>query len=428
MDLIEAIARAAQESPNRIAHISSDRLLPYRELAKRSDALAAYLLERYPGDRSAIAVIGHKEPEMLIGFLGAVKSGHPYVPIDLSIPARRANRIVESSRAVLTLTPATIAELSNDSRPAKLAWLDQDDPFYIIYTSGSTGDPKGVVITLRCLTAFLEWMLDEQRLTRAGEVFLNQAPFSFDLSVMDLYLSLATAGTLFSIGSEEIGNPKRLYAGLERSSIKTWVSTPTFARMCLVERGFTQTMLPEVRRFLFCGETLATETASKLVDRFPNATIWNTYGPTEATVACTSVQITRELLAKYSPLPVGKPMKGTKVLVMNAAQQPVQTGERGEIVITGANVSAGYLGQPELTDRVFSGSPGSEPIGPAIGGGCRMDCSFSKDEWMNKSRSTATGSSSATLKKICERSQQLLTLWLCRSSKAASRNQLLPVP
>jgi D-alanine--poly(phosphoribitol) ligase subunit 1 len=297
MDLIEAIARAAQESPNRIAHISSDRLLPYRELAKRSDALAAYLLERYPGDRSAIAVIGHKEPEMLIGFLGAVKSGHPYVPIDLSIPARRANRIVESSRAVLTLTPATIAELSNDSRPAKLAWLDQDDPFYIIYTSGSTGDPKGVV-TLRCLTAFLEWMLDEQRLTRAGEVFLNQAPFSFDLSVMDLYLSLATAGTLFSIGSEEIGNPKRLYAGLERSSITTWVPTPTFARMCLVERGFTQTMLPEVRRFLFCGETLATETASKLVDRFPNATIWNTYGPTEATVACTSVQITRELLAK----------------------------------------------------------------------------------------------------------------------------------
>jgi D-alanine--poly(phosphoribitol) ligase subunit 1 len=323
MDIIEAIARGAAEYPDKIAHISDDRSLSYRELASKSDALAAHLVQRYPGDKSPVAIIGHKEPEMLIGFLGAVKSGHPYVPIDSFIPVRRANRIVESSGAIAALTADRITEISNGVFSSARVLLDQDDPFYIIYTSGSTGDPKGVIITLRCLAAFLEWMLEQQGFDQAREIFLNQAPFSFDLSVMDLYLSLATTGTLFSISNQQIANLKRLYAALERSGITTWVSTPAFARMCLVERTFAQTMLPQIRRFLFCGETLAPETASQLLDRFPNAAVWNTYGPTEAAVACTSVQVTREVLAKYSPLPVGKPMNGATISIVSADGQPV---------------------------------------------------------------------------------------------------------
>lgn len=358
MDVIEAIARGAVEYPDKIAHVSDDRSLTYKELATKSDALAAHLVQRYPGDESPVAIIGHKEPEMLIGFLGAVKSGHPYVPIDSSVPVHRANRIIESSGAIAALTPDRIAEISNGVSPSARVLLDQDGSFYIIYTSGSTGDPKGVIITLRCLAAFLDWMLEEQGLDQAREVFLNQAPFSFDLSVMDLYLSLVTGGTLFSISNQQVANPKRLYSALIRSGITTWVSTPTFARMCLVERAFAQTMLPQVRRFLFCGETLTPETASQLLDRFPNAAVWNTYGPTEATVACTSLQITREVLARYIPLPVGKPMNVATISIMNADGRPVQSGLRGEIVITGPNVSPGYLGQPELTNLAFSGNAG----------------------------------------------------------------------
>ena len=264
MDLIDAIDRAARNFPDKVAHVSDLRTLTYRELGARAEALASHFTELYPGDKSPVAIIGHKEPEMLIGFLAAVKSGRPYVPIDVSIPAQRAERIVQNSGAIAKLTPPEIAAFSSKRPSARPRRLDREDPFYIIYTSGSTGEPKGVVITLQCLTTFLDWMLAEQELVEAGETFLNQAPFSFDLSVMDLYLSLATAGTLFSIGKEEIINLKKLYSALGQSAITSWVSTPTFAQMCLVERRFVQAMLPQLRRFLFCGETLTPETASQL--------------------------------------------------------------------------------------------------------------------------------------------------------------------
>src|ERR1700739_3623102 len=110
-------------------------------------------------------------------------------------------------------------------------------------------------------------MLNEQKFLEGTEVFLNQAPFSFDLSVMDLYCSLATGGTLFSISRDLLASPKLLYRARASSGITTWVSTPSFAEMCLVEQTFGGSLLPRVRRFLFCGEILLPETARLLLDR-----------------------------------------------------------------------------------------------------------------------------------------------------------------
>ena len=354
MDLIERIDRWGKVAPDRVAHSSGGRTLTYGDLLARSDALAAHLASTLHDDKSPVAIIGHKEPEMLVGFLGAVKSGRAYIPVDTSIPAERRKKIVEVAQAALTLTPEKIAAISSGGVPDPALRVGAHNPFYIIFTSGSTGEPKGVVITLDCLTTFVRWMTGEQKFFESGETFLNQAPFSFDLSVMDLYLSLATGGTLFSITKDEIANPKQLYAALGKSGVTTWVSTPSFAAMCLVERGFSSAMLPAVRRFLFCGETLAPETAAQLLDRFPAADVWNTYGPTEATVATTSVRVDRDVLEKFSPLPVGRTMPGTRIVVVGENGTPVAEGERGEIIIAGPNVSPGYLARPDLTARAFS--------------------------------------------------------------------------
>ena len=355
MELIEQIDRWSEIYPERAAHVSGAHSITYRELTSRSNKLAAYLSSTLPSDGSPVVILGHKEIEMLVGFLGCIKSGHPYIPLDTSLPSQRVEVVIETARSSLTLTPEQIREIiSNDSenkftihKPAL------NDPWYIIFTSGSTGNPKGVTITRGCLENFVEWVTAEQGFKEGNEIFLNQAPFSFDLSVMDLYASLASGGTLFSINKDEIAEQKVLYKTLAKSDVSFWVSTPSFARMCLMEHSFNQEMLPNVHTFWFCGETLAPDVAANLLKRFPNAKVWNTYGPTEATVATTSIQITEEVIAKYSPLPVGRPKPGTQVVVHDEKSNPVAGGERGEIIIAGPNVSVGYIHRPDLTSRAF---------------------------------------------------------------------------
>ena len=358
MDILARIDAWADLAPHRPAHVSAGRCLTYAELRAQSDRLAALLARVLPPGRAPVAVVGHKEPAMLVAFLAAVKAGRPYVPIDTGLPPQRIERIIALSGAAVTLTPARVAELlaeADDSVPnGTPSPVGGDDPFYIIFTSGSTGEPKGVVITLACLTSFVAWMLGEHCFREGQETFLNQAPFSFDLSVMDVFLSLITGGTLFSLTQDDIASPRRLYQSLAASGATVWVSTPSFAAMCLVERTFNAAMLPYLRRFLFCGETLAPDVAAGLLDRFPDAEVWNTYGPTEATVATTSVRITGETLAQHNPLPVGFAKPDARILIVDDAGRPLPPGESGEIVIVGPNVSVGYLGRPDLTARAFS--------------------------------------------------------------------------
>src|SRR5260370_23019402 len=123
---------------------------------------------------------------------------------------------------------------------------------------------------------------------------------------MALFCSLATGGTVFSSSGDLVENPKKLSRALASSGVTTWVSTPSFAQMCLVEDKFAEAMLPRVRRFLFCGETLAPQTAAQLLARFPQAQVWNMYGPTEATGATTSIHVDAAILEIYSTLPVGR--------------------------------------------------------------------------------------------------------------------------
>ena len=199
----------------------------------------------------------------------------------------------------------------------------------------------------------MEWILAEQDYRPREEMFLNQTPFTFDLSIMDVYCGLYTGGTVFSISRDTFANPKRLFQALAVSNATVALATPSFFRVCLSEPTFRESMMPRMRKFLFCGETLPPGVAAKMLERFPSAELWNTYGPTEATVAMTSVRLSPEILRRYPAVPVGAPMPGVKVYLIDDALEPLPEDARGEIVIAGPNVTPGYLNAPERTAAAF---------------------------------------------------------------------------
>ncbi len=363
---------AAAPDRGRAAVVGGDGALTYGQLLDRARRLA----RRLGAGEAPVLLYGDKQPAMVVGLVAALELGRPYVPLDAASPAGRTTRVLDAARpadAVLAQPPppwlarelttrgirsvvldplAAAAVVSGGDAivPATPRSQDAEDAAYILFTSGTTGEPKGVPIPHRALRHFADWLLATHAFTPGGETFLNQAPLAFDLSVMDLYGALLTGGTLFTLGRAEVADPRLLFRRLDGAPLTVWVSTPSFARVCLAEPRFAQPMLPALRRFLFCGETLPVGVAQALHRRFHRAEVWNMYGPTETTVAVTSVCISPAMAAAGQPLPVGLPAPGVDVWIASpdAPATRLPPGSRGEIVVAGPQVCAGYL--PSGTD------------------------------------------------------------------------------
>jgi D-alanine--poly(phosphoribitol) ligase subunit 1 len=354
-----------------IVHIYRDGIMKYSELLQKSDALASYLIEHYGWDKAPIVAYGHKQHEMIISFLGCVKAGHAYIPVDSSQPYERVKDIIESSGAQIVLSishldwPEGQIAIINKARFDKLIHdnagkepdqryrVKKNDNFYILYTSGSTGKPKGVRITLGCLEGFLEWAL---KMTGAeeGRIYLNQCSYSFDVSMMVVYLSLITGSSLFSIDREMIANMHELFEYFKSSGINIWISTPSFMEMCVADSHFNKELLPELGLFLFAGEILPNECVKKLYQQFGDVRIVNAYGPTETTILVTAIDISQEMCEKKGALPLGYAMDNCLINIVDDHGRVLPDGEKGEVVIVGETVSPGYLNNEELTARVFS--------------------------------------------------------------------------
>lgn len=370
MNILKQLDFYTQNQGDTIAIRSGNRSFSYRQLDDYSSRLANYIQRTCGENKDPVIVYGHKSIYMILCFLAAVKSGRAYCPLDISIPDSRISAIADmvnpSVSFALEPTEAdlksplsleqTIQIIEQTKEPLSPEYrVSGEDIFYIIFTSGSSGQPKGVQITSDNLNHYLEWSVDlgTTREDKRGKVFLNQAPFSFDLSVMDLYTCLASGGTLYMLDKATQTDFRALLPSLSQSHAAVWVSTPSFADMCMADREFNAGLMPELEVFLFCGETLTNATALKLMDRFPKAIIMNTYGPTESTVAVTEIPITRELARMIQPLPVGKVKPGTILEIHKKDGTLAKPGESGEIIIAGNTVSAGYFGKPELTRKAF---------------------------------------------------------------------------
>ncbi|EKU48025.1 D-alanine--poly(phosphoribitol) ligase subunit DltA [Staphylococcus massiliensis] len=349
-ELISTLAKYANAKPDFIAVKHEQETLTYHLLETYSNQLR-YQLE---DSQRPLIVYGHMSPLMLVGMIASIKAGCGYVPIDMGLPESRVKAIIDKVQPHYIwntsndlLNYASYEEIQLDDilkhpTTSKTCNMKPSDCVYTIFTSGSTGEPKGVQIAYDSLLQFTNWMLSLHKLGQHN-TWLNQAPFSFDLSVMAIYPCLMSGGTLQLVDKDMIYKPIRIYQMLERASVDVWVSTPSFMEMCLLLPNFNIDTFPSLREFFFCGEILPHKKAKMLKQHFNAATIYNTYGPTEATVAVTSVEVTEALLEKYETLPVGTPQP----------QATLTTTEESELVIAGDCVSLGYLKDEARSRKVF---------------------------------------------------------------------------
>lgn len=370
MEIIKGIKKYA--STDRIALKCDGEELSYKDLDRFSESIGAYLKEIH-NDNTPIVIYGNKDNLIMACMIGALKSGRAYVPLDISFPLDRVSNVTEEVKPkilfnfsdynkdvfgedVKVINKDELEKIILDNKDEVIredSWVKEDENAYILFTSGSTGKPKGVQISSNNLDNFVEWISDYLNIDGSEKVIMNQAAYSFDLSVTTIYPGLTHGATLFSLSKKTLADYKELFRQFASSDMAIWVSTPSFAGVCITESTFNEKMLPKLESMIFIGEVLPKNLAKELMERFPKTRIINGYGPTEATVAISANDVTYEMIEDSKSLPVGVVMDTTKVRIIDENGKDVADGEKGEIAIIGKSVSKGYFKNEQKTNEVF---------------------------------------------------------------------------
>lgn len=363
------------------------RTSTYAELDRAADRLATRLARWGVGRGDRVGLFLPKGIEAVAAIHGVLRSGAAYVPVDPTAPALRgAGIFADGGVKAVVVAAGLVADLRRhwpgpgpaprlivvggepaDLAPADAAWQavmaddapsplsltrSADDLAYVLYTSGSTGKPKGVMLSHANAYTFLDWC-DQTLRPRAEDRFSSHAPFHFDLSVFDLFVSCRAAATLVVIGESLAKDPARLGAFLAERRLSVWYSAPSILALLTQYGGLGREGFPAPRLVLFAGEVFPINPLKRLRAIWPDAAFWNLYGPTETNV-CTAHEVPAVIPgAQSEPLPIGRVCPPLRARVVGEDGRDVPHGELGELVIAGPGVMRGYFGQPCLTAGAF---------------------------------------------------------------------------
>lgn len=385
--LLDAVAA---RFPDRIAvEESGDGDIRYAELARLSDRMRDRLraLGVQPGDRVGLCLA--KSADAVAALFGILKAGGAYVPVDPTAPATRNAYIFQNCAVKVLIVEERLAaglqqEFSAQGFAPRLivlngtgagaplnAALDQldrgsdgpapvvpsarprpDDLAYILYTSGSTGRPKGVMLTHGNAASFIDWC-SAVFAPREQDRFSSHAPFHFDLSILDIYVSLKHGATLVIV-EEQLGkDPARLAPWIAAKKLTVWYSAPSILAL-LAQYGKLEAYdYSALRLVLFAGEVFPIKYLKLLQSHWPHPRYFNLYGPTETNV-CTYLEAPATLPPEQNePLTIGRVCAHCRALVVDEAGQTVPPGAEGELCIAGPSVLPGYWGLPEQTAKAF---------------------------------------------------------------------------
>jgi len=361
--LFEAQARLTPERP---ALAFEGSTLTYGELERRASRLARHLQSLGAGPETLVGLLVERSLETVIAILGVLKAGAAYVPIDTEYPAERVAFMIADAGLKLVLSQADAAARLPRGGPlvVRIDELDLDGAHetvqdragpenlaYVIYTSGSTGRPKGVQIEHRNIVNYVLGVAERLRL-EPGMHHAIVSTIAADLGNTVLFPALASGGCVHVISQARAQSQALLAEYFGREKIDVLKIVPS--HLAALQSGNNPERVMPARRLVLGGEASRLDWIERLRALAPECEIFNHYGPTETTVGVLTYPVGAQLPATQSrTLPLGWPLPGSSVYLLDAHGAPVPVGEKGELYIGGRGVARGYLRRPELDAERF---------------------------------------------------------------------------
>ncbi len=357
----------AQRTPEACALTDGTEQVSYRELTDRAQAVAGALVDAGVGPDSRVGILAEESPRLVVAMLGVLRAGAAYVPLNPRQPRPRLAGMVEAAQVDVVLVEEHLRNLDVGGRPVPLGAATSaaaaaatavpsahsDDLAYVLFTSGSTGAPKGVMVTRRGLDNYVDVVVSSY-LAGPGDVVSFTSP-GFDLTVTSLLAPLAAGRTVRMVSSER--GLDEVTAAMGSGPVCLLKLTPS--HLTLLTGLLASTGGPRVGTMVVGGEPLTVDVAEAWHARQPDCVIVNEYGPTETVVGCTTWRYDGSERG-FRDVPIGYPVAGAAVYVVDERLRPVVDLARGELAIGGAGVARGYAGAPRATAERFV----PDPFGP----------------------------------------------------------------
>ncbi|MFN6484862.1 MULTISPECIES: amino acid adenylation domain-containing protein [unclassified Nostoc] len=361
--------------PDNIAIVFNNQQLTYTELNARANQLAHSLQKLGVGAEVLVGICVERSLEMLVGILGILKAGGAYVPLDPHYPQERLAFMLEDTQVSILLTQQYLLEnlpkhdaqtICLDTDWEAIAQQSQEEPVptgtlenlaYVIYTSGSTGKPKGVAIAHRNLVHSTI-----ARITYYQEPissFLLLSSFAFDSSIVGIFWTLCCGGTLHLPEESVQKEVSKIVELIYQNGVSHLLSLPSLYALILQQAKLEQ--LNSLRAVIVAGEACLPELVQLHFQLQPETSLFNEYGPTEATVWSSVYHC--HSLETGTQISIGCPIANTKIYILDSHLHPVPVGVPGEIYISGEGLARGYLNQPAITSEKFIPHPFSQQPG-----------------------------------------------------------------
>ncbi|WP_167474281.1 non-ribosomal peptide synthetase/type I polyketide synthase [Nocardia arthritidis] len=373
--LHEPFLLRAKENPHAVAVISAAATLTYGELETRSARLASRLRDRGVGGGALVAVVLDKGAHQVVAVLGTLRAGAGYVPMDADVPAERLRVLLAESGVAAVLTERAVEQRTEWPSGVDLLCVDEpepdestdgaplpcsarpDDLAYVIFTSGSTGTPKGVMIEHRAARNTVLDINDRFRIG-PGDRVLGLSALNFDLSVYDIFGTLAAGAALVLPEPAAHREPARWADLVAAHGVTVWNSVPALMEMFVDHLTARPAPVP-LRVVLLSGDWIPVTLPDRIRKLAPATVICGLGGATEASIWSIHHPIDRVDPAATS-IPYGKPLRNQRFHVLDEAWRPCPTWVPGELYIAGAGLARGYLGDEAKTKAAFVRHPATD--------------------------------------------------------------------